>query len=146
MRLVFHKLAQLLSSEAGIHRWTRLTGGSPQQKPPIFSLDNDGIHSHPDTLTNLGLFDGLTRLPLPAHSPDLHRTVERAHARICGPFQAWVNDQTTELTPAVCLQQLMYIFYNTQKASVIEADMSDIRDLYTRVLELGGSRPPKRFR
>jgi hypothetical protein len=40
----------------------------------------------------------------------------------------------------------MYIFYKTQEAYVIEADMSDIRDLYTRVLELGGSRPPKRVR
>lgn len=59
---------------------------------------------------------------------------------------AMVNDQTTQLTPAVCLQPLMYIFYKTQEASVIEADMSDIRDLYTRVLELGGSRPPKRVR
>ena len=38
----------------------------------------------------LGIVDWLSRLPLPARSPDLHRVVERAHARICGPFQALV--------------------------------------------------------
>ncbi len=146
MHLLYNRVAMLLQTAAGIHRWTRLTGGSPAQTPPIYSLDNDGIHSHPETLTLLGMFNWLTRFPLPAHSPDLHRTVERTHARICGQFQAWLNDQTAPVSPAECIQMLQYIFYTTQEPSVIEADMSDIRELYHQVMEKKGGRPAKQYR
>lgn len=146
MQLLFHKVAMLLQTDAGIHRWTRLTGASPQQAPPMYSLDNDGIHSHPETLTRLGMFDWLTRLPLPAYCPDLHRTVERVHARICGKFQTWLNDQTETVSAAECILQLMGIFYTTQEPSVIESDMSNIRELYQQVVQLRGGRPKKQYR
>lgn len=92
------------------------------------------------------MFDWLTRLPLPAYCPDLHRTVERVHARICGLFQTWLNDQTETVSVAECVLQLQHIFYTTQEPCVIESDMSNIRELYQEVVKLKGGRPKKQYR
>jgi hypothetical protein len=146
MKLLFSNGDLLLRSEPGIRRWTRLTGGDPSLTQPMFSFDNDSIQSQATTLTRLGMFDFLTRLPLPAHSPDLHRTVERPHARICRPFQEWVNGLEEHLSPAQYIDKLRTIFYTTQLSDIIIRDMKDIRQLYTRVVQLRGGRPEKKYR
>jgi hypothetical protein len=40
----------------------------------------------------------------------------------------------------------MGIFYTTQEPSVIESDMSNIRELYQQVVQLRGGRPKKQYR
>lgn len=143
-------MAEVLSDPLGRQQWIKATGGTPEECPPIYSFDNPSIHTDFVVLFTLGLVDDegkpANRLVLPPHSPDLHRTIERVHARICKRFQDWLYD-----VPNICEMQdycskLQSIFYETQLKDVIQACMSDISDLYERVVELKGAVPEHCFR
>lgn len=134
--------------------WEAATGGTPQQCPPIFSFDNPSIHKASlSNLKRLGLVaPGATNgevpteawLQLPPYSGDLHRTIERVHARLCGDFQRWVDDDRAEYTMKAYCKCLKSFFEKRQSPSVISACMQSLPALYKHVVELQGAkaRPP----
>lgn len=144
-------LNEVLATPLGRQKWYEATGGYPEVCPPIFSFDNPSIHTDPTHLIMLGLSDfaGLptpSRLVLPPHSGDLHRTIERVHARICGYFQDWLYDDTAEYCMEGYCAKLRHIFYSTQQKNVIQKCIKDISKLYTRVVELNGGITERKYR
>ncbi len=125
--------------------WRAATGGFPEHCPPIFSFDNPKIHTDPEALAALGIVDGQNRLVLPPYSPDLHRAIERVHARICRTFQMWVNKDTKEYCMAGYCAYLERIFYSTEKPSITASDVDNIDKLYHKIIELKGNRAPRPF-
>ena len=135
-------------------RWKEQTGGTPEECPPIFSFDNPSIHTqYLEGLRKLGLVDAEGKptdawLVLPPHSGDLHRTIERVHARTCGAFQAWFNEMHTEHHIFGYCKKLLDIFVQTQTPTTIQECMhgqkGPISSLYARVVELRGAPPPER--
>jgi hypothetical protein len=127
-------------------RWRRLTGGWPPNNGPIYSFDNASCHKEENTLYYLGLIAGLSYDPLPPHSGDLHRVIERVHARLCGKFAAWLyEDSTPRSMPQYC-SHLRSLFYETELADIHAADISSINKLYARVVQLAGGRPEAEYR
>jgi len=140
--------------------WVAATGGTPEECPPIYSFDNPSIHLNNHAyLVELGLAKLSAPgapleptdawLPLPPYSGDLHRTIERVHARVCGQFQRWVNTSTTARTMEGYCTKLADIFNTTQTADVISACMgkknASLPDLYRKVVELGGGKAPRPY-
>lgn len=138
----------------GRRAWIAATGGTPDadDNPPVYSFDNPSIHTDPGMLTSLGLADPSTGKPadkwleLPPRSGDLHRTIERVHARICGAFRDWLYDDCTEYCMMGYCLKLAQIFKTTQTAQVISKCMKNITALYRKVVELEGKRAPRPFR
>lgn len=145
---------QRLSTPEWAARWEEQTGGTPDECPPIYSFDNPSIHTTYMTgMRALGLVDAAGKptdawLQLPPHSGDLHRTIERVHARICGAFQAWFNEMHTEYHIFGYCKKLLEIFVETQTPHLIQECMhgprGPISSLYARVVELRGAPPPER--
>lgn len=127
-------------------RWMAETGGSRLTHPPIYSFDNASCHVHSDTLTHLRLINGVNREPLPPHSGDLHRVIERVHARLCGAFQDWLYEDSTPLSMAEYCEKLESLFYSTQTADIHSADISTIHELYQQVFDRDGGLPPALYR
>ena len=146
----------LLEQEAGRKLWQLSTGGTPEQYPPIYSFDNPSIHtSNLEYMQQLGLAAGKVGtelvatsawLKLPAHSPDLHRTIERVHARICEQFQEWMDDDCQLYSVQEYCQKLQQIFWKTQTGACIRGCMKDISALYEHVVELEGGIPERKYR
>lgn len=144
-------LNEVQASPLGRQKWYEATGGYPEVCPPIFSFDNPSIHTDPIHLIMLGLseFNGLptaSRLVLPPHSGDLHRTIERVHARICKNFQDWLYEDDNEYCVEGYCAKLRSIFYNTQQKDVISSCIKDIHKLYKRVIELKGGVVERKYR
>lgn len=153
MTNIMTNMDRLLGTDVGRRKWMEATGGTPEECPPIYSFDNPSIHTSGTThLVQLGLVDSETGEPtskwlkLPPHSPDLHRTIERVHARVCGAFQAWLYDDRNDYCLQGYCNKLWKIMFDTQLNTVIKACMSDISDLYHRVVELKGDIPERRYR
>ena len=127
-------------------RWMSVTGGSHLTCPPIFSFDNASCHVNKGALAHLGLIDGVNWVRLPPHSGDLHRVIERVHARLCGAFQDWLYEGSTILSMHEYCQKLESLFYSTQTANIHEADISTIHELYQQVVSKEGGLPPARYR
>ena len=132
--------------------WQAATGGTPEQCPPIYSFDNPSIHKNNKTyLAELGLaHPGSdkptdTWLKLPPYSGDLHRTIERVHARVCGIFQRWLDDEFTEWSMEQYCHTLQGIFYKSQTPALIQGCMKNIHLLYSKVIELKGAKAPRPF-
>jgi hypothetical protein len=111
-------------------------------------------------LQQLGLLDDQGNpteayLKLPPHSGDLHRTIERVHARICGAFQRWLDQDTEVYKVWGYCYALYYICIGTQTSDMIRSCMFGRPDahghppkhtlshLYSRVVELNGDIPPE---
>ena len=157
MKELQHYVTAYLEDPERRAAWEDATGGTPEQCPPIYSFDNPSIHKDNAThLRELGLVeaDGETPtaawLALPSYSPDLHRTIERTHARVCGEFQQWVDNESTSRSMEVYCTTLARLFYNTQKPSVISRCMNkhkaSMHALYKKVIELKGGRAPAPFK
>lgn len=127
-------------------RWMAETGGSRLTMPPIFSFDNASCHVHADTLAHLRLIEGENWARLPPHSGDLHRVIERVHARLCGAFQDWLYEDSTPLSMAEYCEKLESLFYSTQTANIHSADISTIHELYQQVVACDGGMPPALYR
>lgn len=127
-------------------QWMAETGGSRLSHPPIFSFDNASCHVQGDTLSYLRLIEGDNWARLPPHSGDLHRVIERVHARLCGRFQDWLYEDCTPLSMVDYCAKLESLFYSTQTADIHSADISTIHALYQQVLERDGGLPPAQYR
>lgn len=143
---LYLQLGRLFDDERCIARWEKLTGGTPTELPPMYSFDNASCHSDADTLFKLHLIDGLSWDKLPPHSGDLHRVVERVHARLCGRFADWLYEDSTPLTMPEYCHKLETLFYETEFADIHAADIDTIGELYRRVVQLQGGRPEARYR
>ncbi len=139
------KLAAELAKPEQRAAWRKATGGTPEHCPPIFSFDNPTIHTDPDNMAELGIVDDVSRQVLPPYSPDLHRVIERVHARVCQRFQKWVNADTQSYCMEGYCQALEYVFWKSEKPSIISADLEKIHLLYEKVIELHGNRAPRPF-
>lgn len=147
---------QWLQSEAGRELWKMFTGGTPEQYPPIYSFDNPSTHtSNLEYMRHLGLATakvGTELVPteawlkLPAHSPDLHRTIERVHSRICEQFQQWLDDDCQQYSIQEYCFKLSQIFWKTETGKCIRGCMKDISALYERVVQLDGGIPERKYR
>lgn len=152
MRELQANVQQQLRDPATARAWRAATGGTPQECPPIYSFDNPSIHkNNKDYLRELGLMeldkDEATTawLVLPRYSGDLHRTIERTHARVCDKFQAALNEERTARTMEFYIQRL-FGFFRTQDSKVITKCMSKLPQLYQKVIELNGAKPPRPFK
>ena len=149
--------------------WKHATGGAPEEEgyEPIYSFDNTGIHIDEDILVGLGF---AVRVPegegeayrleptpswlvLPTYSGDLHRTVERVHARICHQFEEWLHDDCALYEMTDYISKLYTIFITTQTHTVIENCMwppkkpsNNLSALYQSVVDCGGAIPPRNVR
>jgi len=158
MKKIMGVMDAVLATEEGKAAWKKATGGTPEDCPPIYSFDNPSIHTDPDVLVSLGLATVDAKnvlhptdkwLQLPPHSPDLHRTIERAHARLCGPFQDWLYLDRQEHTMLEYCFKLRSTFFAPRGdfvANTIQACMRDISELYQRVVDLKGNIPEKPYR
>jgi len=140
-------------------KWQAATGGTPEEQPPIFSFDNPSSHTDLEALQQLGLADNAgeptpIRLKLPAYSGDLHRTVERVHARICGKLQRWLDVFDEEYSMVTYCVKLRNIFLKSQTPEVISKCMWDVTGkgqhsliaLYKAVCDNGGRIPDRALR
>ena len=150
---------QLLAEDEWREKWKQATGGTPEKCPPIFSFDNPTIHLNNQTyLRELGLMAAGSEeatgawLKLPPYSGDLHRTIERVHARVCQQFQRWMNDSTTERDMDFYCRALAGIFWRTQTPELIHACMwkkkaphgsPDLWELYECVVDTDGAKAPR---
>ncbi len=117
-------MAAKLAEPEAVEAWIQATGGTPLDCPPMFSFDNPTVHSDPEALKELGLADKegnetAIRLKLPTYSGDLHRTIERVHARICGDFEWWLLNDCQEYDMLQYCLKLRDIFFTTQSPAVI---------------------------
>ena len=149
--------AKLAEPEAAA-AWQAATGGSPSERPPIFSFDNPSMHKVKSHLRELGLATASgaptdSWLELPTYSGDLHRTIERVHARVCGQFQEWVNDTTTPRTMPFYCNKLIDLFLKQDSEQIThcmwgkprEAHPATLLALYEKVIALGGEKAPRPF-
>lgn len=146
MTNLYKELQRRLSDPATRKAWEEATGGDPEVKWPIFSFDNATIHTDAEVLQALHLVAGVTWMVLPARSPDLHRCIERVHARICGLFQNWLYDDDTPYCMRGYCDELRSIFLTKETPKTTQKDLKKIHELYTRVLELKGRYPEKKYR
>lgn len=146
--------AKLQEPEAAA-AWKAATGGTPEECPPIYSFDNPSIHLNNTTyLRELGLMEGSAPtdawLQLPTYSGDLHRTIERVHARVCRQFQTWLDDASQDRTMADYCQTLCDIFFSTQTAAQIHSCMwpqhtPSLLALYKHVVETAGDKAARPY-
>lgn len=149
MEELFAKLDSMLDPQLNpltALRWMAGTGGSRHTCCPIFSFDNASCHVNQDMLAHLHLIVGDNWVRLPPHSGDLHRVIERVHARLCGAFQDWLYEDSALLSMAEYCEKLESLFYSTQKAEIHSADISTIHELYQQVLSRDGGLPPAHYR
>lgn len=154
MKMLEARATRLLENKEFADRWEQRTGGTPAQCPPIYSFDNPTIHFDLAVLLELKMAvqderDKVhvtpKRLVLPPYSGDLHRCIERVHARICGKFQEWVNHTTDSYSMSAYCQKLQDIFYTTETHNITFKDIQTIDALYEKVIELAGAKAPRPF-
>lgn len=145
------KVLRRLEDPAAAAAWAEATGGTPAERPPIFSFDNPSIHkNNQEYLRELGLMqlDGEKPtdawLLLPTYSGDLHRTIERVHGRVCSAFQGMLNTESTARTLEFYIDRLFKLF-KLQTSDLITACMSTLPDLYQKVIALAGAKAPRPY-
>jgi hypothetical protein len=144
--------------------WVAATGGAPKDEgyQPIYSFDNTGIHRDHDVLVELGFEREFKKgeyeptpswLVLPTYSGDLHRTIERVHARICGAFEEWLDDDCAKYDMVDYINKLFKIFMTSQSHTLIENCMfspqhpaKSLSALYQSIVNIGGGIPARQLR
>jgi hypothetical protein len=149
MKQLQDKVKTRLEDPAAAAAWVAATGGTPEQCPPIYSFDNPSIHVNDKSyLHELGLVqDDLVTptnawLKLPPYSGDLHRTIERVHARVCRAFQRWFDDEFADKTMLEYCRRLAG-FFETQTPGVIHSCMfgrHPLIELYQTVVASKGAK------
>lgn len=115
---------------------------------PLYSFDNDRIHTVVDTLASLKINKN-NRALLPPNSPDLHGVVERCIGRLKAAFQQWLYDHPKARTMDEYQQALRHIFLtnpNIASPRVINKQVEAMPSVYAAVLAAKGDHPPKRFK
>lgn len=125
---------------------------------PIWSFDHPNIHggeTGAPVLEALGLSEA-EHFPLTQNSPDLHRVVERTHARLCQRFDRWFLMQKQEHSMSRYKEEFMRMFYEdapVASAGVIDRDACgethgspNLRDLYLNVVSKKGDWADRPFR
>jgi hypothetical protein len=156
MKGIMSTVNSRLQNPAARAAWEAVTGGTPEERPPIYSFDNPSVHTDLAALQELGLADDEGKptslwLPLPTYSGDLHRTIERVHARVCGDFEAWLLQDCKEYDMQQYVAKLSEIFMKTQTPATIFGCMwgkpsESLDALYRSVVERNGGRPPHHLR
>ena len=103
-------------------------------------MDNAAFHNHP--LPQIGA----RRVTLPALSPELHKVVEHAIARIKQGFKRWLRDHPQSTSMHKAFAALHQIAQQQCSADIIKRDVDSLRDTYNAVLAASGDYPPKKFR
>lgn len=148
MKELQRQITAALQRPADAARWREATGGTPQECPPIYSFDNCSVHTKDAHLRDLGLMleDGTATdawLPLPAYSPDLHRTIERTFGRVSETVQQWLRRLRHKPDMEEASRQVLKIFRDTQTSDTISKCMwgkHSLLDLYRHVSDLGGAK------
>lgn len=119
---------------------------------PIFSFDNPSAHGGKGgklVLPALQL-DASDHFELPSNSPDIHRVIERTHARLVGAFNDWLyHDASDAFSMADYMAKLEDLFYNepgVASRQVIMADVVKLPELYENVIANEGGWADKAFR
>lgn len=151
MRELQAKVLQRLEDSAAAAAWAEATGGTPAERPPIFSFDNPSIHKNNQAyLRELGLMQQDSEQPtdawllLPTYSGDLHRTIERVHGRVCSAFQDMLHAESTARTMEFYIHRLFTLF-KLQTSELITACMRSLPDLYHKVIALDGAKAPRPY-
>ena len=112
---------------------------------PIWSFDNDRIHTHVATLASLKI-NKCNRLP----SPDIHGVVERCIGRLKEQFQSWLYRHPAQRSMAEYQAAMRDIFFHNKKVAipaVIDSQVQDMHGVYAAIASpaVRGGRPPKKF-
>ncbi len=129
---------------AATRAWRDQAAGSG----PLYSFDNDRIHTVVEVLASLQI-NKRNRVPLPANSPDLHGVVERCIARLKRAFQQWLYDHPAARTMEEYQQALKHLFFNDPTVAsprVINKQVEAMPKVYAAVVAAKGDHPPKRFK
>lgn len=119
----------------------------------LFSFDNASIHESAmewradrSGLMQMMGFKREQRIPLSPYSPDLHRTIERAHARATTAFHKYLYANPSVNTISEYKFHFERIFKDVNNAAVIAADVSTLPELYHWVHAHNGEWPPAAMR
>lgn len=152
MKELQHTVQEMLSKPEWAEAWKTLTGGTPEECPPIYSFDNPSIHRNDHAhLRELGLMAADSTkatdawLELPPYSGDLHRTIERVHARICGEFQRQLEDESCKRSMQFYCERLAKIFYETQTTVTVSECLASISSLYEHVVAKQGAKAERPY-
>jgi hypothetical protein len=83
------------------------------------------------------------RLPLPPHSPDMHKVIEHSHARAVKEFQQWLLDHPGHHSMEQYMFQFESVYRQCNKASVIKNDVASLPALYDWIWAHGGEWAPR---
>lgn len=104
-----------------------------------YSMDNPKVHKN----AKLGR---ISRHELPPNSPDMHKVVEHAHARLKQLFKKAWRSFKGKLTAKNAWALLEQCAVQTCRARTIGADCGTLAATYRRIIELEGDWPEKCYR
>lgn len=114
----------------------------------IFSFDHPNIHGGRQgtlVLQALGLKEE-DHFPLPGNSPDMHRVIERTHARLVQQFELWYYSDHTRYPSKTYKEHLENLFYYCPEVAGHEALMKDVcalHEAFAEIVRRKGARLPK---
>ena len=160
-KAAFHSWAATIE---GFVKWVSILGmdperpataTEPEQMPalfmPMWSWDRPSIHGSTGgkytdfVLEKAGIrkqdfFD----LP-PQSGRDIHRVVERVHARLVQQFEMWYYDDPQPYSVQAYKDALKHLFYNcpaVASAAVIEKEVRELPGVFAAIAKVKGDYPP----
>lgn len=119
----------------------------PQGQQPIYSFDNDSIHTAAVAqLRAAGILTDTNRAPLPARSPDMHKVVEHVMAHMARGMQELLTMAPEGADVEWYKEKLEEWFYEHISAESIAADVASLKETYQQVVKVLGSWPAKKYR
>lgn len=118
---------------------------SGQRGPPLISYDNDKIHLGADVQRVLGF----ARVPLPAHSHDMHKVIEHVHAYLKQAFKRALmalSPTAPRMQPEAYRSMLEEVFAKVVTADAVGKDVKSLRETYKRIVVLQGDYPEAQYR
>lgn len=109
-----------------------------------WSYDNDKIHQDIVLQAQLKV-GGRSRVPLPPYSHDIHRVVEHTLGRIKRAFNLWLYSHPAERKMTDYMDALKDIFFRTQTADMIDADVATLPSVYRAIRKAKGDWPDRKF-
>ena len=111
--------------------------------PPIYSFDNARFHTAAIPDLNISADE---EMPLPPHSPDLHKVVEHQHALIKREFQKRFTIDRSISTRDEAKTLLSQVIQQVVKADSVAKDANSLYLTYKQVQLAVGDYPSSRFR